>query len=723
MILSSVVIAGACLITLGVSVKAYREQKRQKEFPWTVAAERMARNSPVAGRHHASQGGMMPRVISNISRVQAKSHALMQEIIAPFVDETRTQQLADITSDTVGEVESQKEAKRNFYISSTSLLLVSGGALFYAPLYVPGVLGVLYTYSVFLKGAYHAIFKKRRANGDVFMIVTGIGAIIGGFYFVLALGNWYGTLMRVLLAKTENHSRNSLINLFGEAPRFAWMLVDGQEIEVPFEKVQNGDQVVVMAGQMIPIDGTISAGMGSIDQHKLTGESQPFEAGVGDPVFASTVMLSGKITVRVEKTGPETAAAQIGQILNNTADFNLSIQSRVESFVEKVVPSLFVLSAASLPWLGFNSALAVFWCCPGLRMFIFGPMSMLNYLHLFSRRRILIKDGRSLELLSDIDTIVFDKTGTLTQEIPQVSQIFSCDGLSQDEVLTYAAAAEYRQSHPIAKAILQAADMRQLEVPQIDHTHYEVGYGIKINLNNQVIRVGSDRFMEMCGITIPAEIKEERSRGHTEGYSLVYVAIDDQLGGAIELVPTIRAEVKEVIRSLRESGKTLYIISGDHEAPTRRLAEELGIDHYFANTLPENKAEKVIQLREEGRAVCFVGDGINDTIALKQANVSISLRGATTIAMDTAQIVLMDGNLTQLPYIFSLGEEFNQHLDRCFATTLIPDMIAIANTYLFHWSLLTVVIYKLCLWPPQLTHVMLPLYKHKETNKQEQGAL
>ncbi len=356
-------------------------------------------------------------------------------------------------------------------------------------------------------------------------------------------------------------------------------------------------------------------------------------------------------------------------------------------------------------------------------MFIFGPMSMLNYLHLFSRRKILIKDGRSLEQLSDIDTIVFDKTGTLTQEIPQVSQIFCCADLSQDELLTYAVAAEYRQSHPIAKALLQAADMRQLEIPQIDDTHYEIGYGVKVNLNERVIRVGSKRFMTTCGITIPPEIKKEQARCNKEGYSLVYVAIDEQLGGAIELHPAIRPEVKKVIGSLRESGKTLYIISGDHEAPTRRLAEELGIDHYFANTLPENKANLVSQLQESGRAVCFVGDGINDTIALKQANVSISLGGATTIAMDTAQIVLMDGNLTQLPYIFSLGEEFNQHLDRCFATTLIPDIIAIANTYLFHWSLLTVVIYKLCLWPPQLTHVMLPLYKHKETNKQQQGAL
>jgi Cu2+-exporting ATPase len=339
---------------------------------------------------------------------------------------------------------------------------------------------------------------------------------------------------------------------------------------------------------------------------------------------------------------------------------------------------------------------------------------MLNYLHLFSHHRILIKDGRSLEQIHNIDTIVFDKTGTLTQETPQINQIISCHGYSEDEILRYAAAAETRQNHPIAKAILQAAEVRELEVPPIDHAHYEIGYGIKITLNDQVIRIGSERFMNMCDITIPNTISKTLQQSHTEGYTLIYVAINDQLSGAIQLCPTIRAEVKEILHTLRKNGKTLYIISGDHEEPTRRLAQEIGIDHYFANTLPENKAKLVKQLQESGHSVCFVGDGINDTIALKQANVSISLGGATTIAMDTAQIVLMDGNLTQLPYIFSLGKEFNQHIDHCFAVTLIPDILAIISTYLFHWSLLTMVIYKICLWPPQLAYVMLPLYKHKK---------
>jgi Cu2+-exporting ATPase len=727
MILSSVVIAGAATAgTLGASLKAYREKKRKKEYPWTVAAERMAKKELAMrkGRHRkrslfrgGSGEGIVGRVSENISRVHASSQAFRQEIMAPFVSDTRQQQMQEITvSDSVQEMQEEETAKRNLIVSSVSLFFASAGALFYPPLYVPAVIGTGVVYHYFFKEAVEEL-KKRRLNRYVISTIVLIGAMAGRFFFLMALASWYGSIMRWLLNKTENNSRKSLVNLFGEQPRFVWMVVDGIEVEVPFEKVQSGDQVVVMAGQMIPVDGIISSGMASIDQHQLTGESQPFDAAIGESVFASTVVLSGKITVQVEKTGSETVAAQIGQILNNTADFSLSIKSRVESFLDKVVPSLLVVSAASLPWLGVNGALAVLWSCPGYRMFIFGPMSMLNYLHLSSRQGILIKDGRSLELLNDIDTILFDKTGTLTVEQPIVSQILSCNGLSASELLTVAAAAEYRQSHPIAKAILDAAAERQLKVPKIDHTHYEIGYGIKVNLNHQVIRVGSGRFMEICGISIPAEIKKEEARCHTEGYSLVYVAVDDELGGAIELQPTIRPSTREVIRTLRESGKTLYIISGDHEAPTRRLAQELGIDHYFANTLPENKAALVQQLQEEGRSVCFVGDGINDAIALKQAHLSISLRGATTIATDTAHIVLMDDSLQQLTSIFDLAQEFNGNLNSSFMMTVIPNLICIGGTFLFHWGLATAVIFNICLWFPQLTNVMLPLYKHRETNK------
>lgn len=737
MLVSSLVIGGVLSAgTFGASLKAYQERKRKREYPWTVAAERMAKNKrPSLARRHGQKkpverqkcivlpvSPLPASAQALISKAQATSQAFTKQVMAPFVGDTRHQQLQEISSGEGAQIsQAEQEAKRDLTIASGSLLLAIGASLFYAPLYVPSVLCTAYLCRFFLKETYKGI-KKREVDIYGFSTLILVGGFLGGFFFTTTLGFWYANLMRLLLAKTEDHSRKSLVNLFGEQPRFVWVLPEENqiteptpvEIEIPFSDLQTGNILVVMAGQTIAVDGIITRGEASIDQHMLTGEAQPAEKTVGEEVFASTVVLSGKIYVRVEKTGASTVAAQIGDILNRTTEFSLSIKSRFEAFQQKSLPALMGISLAGLPWLGLNGALAILWYAPGWRMLVLGPMSMLNFLHISSRQGILIKDGRSLELLSDVDIIVFDKTGTLTQEIPTVSQIYTLKG-TENELLTLAAAAEEKQSHPIARAILAAAEARQLEIPKIDDAHIEMGYGVTVKLNDQVVRIGSQRFMEIKGITISPEILCQQESCHAQGYSLVYVAIDDELGGAIELHPTIRPEAKEVIRNLKERGKALYIISGDHEAPTRRLAQELGIDHYFANTLPENKANLVEQLQQDGRSVCFVGDGINDSIALKKANVSISLRGATTIATDTAQIVLMDESLEQLTSLFDIADEFKRNMDGSYVTTIVPNLIGIGGTLFFHWGFFSAVMFNTFLWLPQLAHVMSPLYKGKET--------
>ncbi|MEZ4736034.1 MAG: HAD-IC family P-type ATPase [Caldilineaceae bacterium] len=291
----------------------------------------------------------------------------------------------------------------------------------------------------------------------------------------------------------------------------------------------------------------------------------------------------------------------------------------------------------------------------GLNLWISGPLALRNFLTVATRRSILIKDGRSLELLTEIDTVVFDKTGTLTLEQPHVTHIHPFADVDAHDLLRYAAAAEHRQTHPIARAILAYAEEQQIRLPAIDETRYEMGYGLQAEIEGKTIRVGSGRFMTLKKIALPSEVAFLQESGHAQGHSLVMVAMGDQLIGAIELEPTIRPEAKDVIERLRRRNLDFYIISGDQEGPTQALAQKLGIDNYFANTLPENKAKLVAQLQEQGRAVCFVGDGINDSIALKKANVSVPLRGSTTVAMDTAQVVLMDTTLAQLPTLFALA--------------------------------------------------------------------
>jgi Cu2+-exporting ATPase len=402
--------------------------------------------------------------------------------------------------------------------------------------------------------------------------------------------------------------------------------------------------------------------MATVDQHRLTGEARPVEKGIGDPVFAATLLVRGRLAVQVEKAGQATLAVQIAEILNQTTAHHLQVEERGLALAEKSVLPAVLLSVAALPLRGFRSAVAVLSAMPGVDMYFAGPLALLNALHLAAEHGILIKDGRSLELLHTIDTVVFDKTGTLTLEQPEVAEIHALGAFSADEILGYAAAAEHRQSHPIAQAILLAAQQRQLTIPDESETRYEVGYGVEVRLAGDLVQVGSERFMTNEGISVPATLHPMQQRCGEFGHSLVYVAVNRTLAGAIELQPTLRPEAQRVVTALQKQGLSLYILSGDQIEPTRHLAERLGIEQYFANVLPTEKARFVTDLQVQGRKVCFVGDGINDAIALKQAQVSISLRGATTIATDTAQIVLMEQSLGQLPRLFELAHRLERNL-------------------------------------------------------------
>ena len=616
-------------------------------------------------------------------------HTFTSQNGAFFPDQTRSQQLQTMSSTPNGIEPSEAEQRINHMltVASVSMGMAVVGTLIYPPLVLMSVVPSLYITGPVWKDAYHALFKDRRIRASVLDSIVFIIATATANYWALALGGFLYYVSRKLLLKTEDRSRASLINVFGNQPRFVWVQIDGVEVEVPLENVQAGETVVVHAGDIVPVDGTIAAGDASIDQQVLTGEAQPAERGVGDSVFASTVVLSGTIQVEVERAGDETVVANIGAILRHTADFKTSMQSRGEALADKMTPPFLALGAIALPILGPVGAASVLTSSFGYHLRILSPIGMLNFLTLASRQGILIKDGRSLELLHQVDTVVFDKTGTLTLEQPHVGHIYTYNGYGENEVLQVAAAAEYKQSHPIAKAILHEAETRQVVVPPSDDAHYDIGYGIKVRADHGVIRVGSDRFMAMEGIAIPDHAQTLQTKSYEQGHSLVYVAIDDHLGGVIELQATMRAEAKSVVEALHQRHLSVVIISGDHEQPTRKLAQELGIDRYYAETLPEDKAKLIADLQQKGKSVCFVGDGINDAIALKQANTSISLRGASTAATDTAQIILMDQSLHQLCQAFDIAENFNANMRLGFAMTIVPGIIGLGGAFFLNFGI------------------------------------
>lgn len=637
--------------------------------------------APSSNPDHAGGGvqALVAEITPYLQVLDQRYQGFVQTKVNPLFGRLRNQQQQLLLNRPIQPLSPQEQVINRYCAASIALLGTAVVAAVALPvLAIPVVAtGVLLSYPL-----YHTAYMEWKAHRRIRLIhlgtITNVVCWLGGYYAWGAFSIAFWQVGQKMLIMTQEQAHSSMIDVLRLQPELVWVRVNGVEVETPFSQVQVGDTIVLHAGQVIPVDGTVLVGAATVDQHMLTGEAQPAEKSVGDAVLAATVVLSGMMDVRVEKTQNETMAAQIGQILNQATAYQVAYQANVLEKSQKYVLPIIGISLASLPFIGPAPAVALLASnyLPSMQMY--GPGLLWGFLNIASGGGVLIKDGSVLEQLKTIDTVVFDKTGTLTLEQPQLAQIHPFNGWSEADVLYMAAAAEARQTHPIARAILSAAAARELTPPAIEQAHYEIGYGIKVQVAKgqsrpatpvadeptQLVRVGSMRFMTMEGVTLPDGLDPIVAASQAQGHSMVMVAVDEHVVGCIELAPTVRSEARQMIEQLQRRHLSLYIISGDQEAPTRQLAEQLGMTGYFANTLPTQKAELVEKLQAEGRKVCFIGDGINDTIAMRKAAVSISLCGATTAATDTAKMVLMDGDLMQLGPTFALADQFDQTMNR-----------------------------------------------------------
>ena len=655
---------------------------------------------------------------SQVKALDDRYQKFMVRKVDPLFGQTRTAYLAEMGS---LEISPQEVALNRRIALSTGMFvaILVGRAFFPASLFLTVPLSFTLALPVF-EMAKRSVKQQRRVTYHVVGAINVTAIWLSGLYLPAIGSTIFFYMGEKLLMVTEDRSHKGLISIFSKQPRTVWSLLDGVEVERPFEEIVEGDIIVVDAGGVMPADGVVVKGLASIDQHMLTGEAQPAEKAPGDKVYASTLVLAGKVYVRVDKAGSETVAAKIGEVLNKTASYQLALQSRGSKIAhDSALPTL-LLTAAALP-LGPGSALGMLNSAFGVSVRVSAPITMLNLFNIASYHAILLKDGRSLELLSAVDTVLFDKTGTLTLSQPNVARVYSTGLLDEAQVLTLAAAAEHRQTHPIALAIVAEAQARSLSIPEIEDARSEIGYGIKVQIGAQRVLVGSDRFMRISEIPLSQEIERVRAECNDKGHSLIMLAVDGALAGAIELQPTIRPEAEAVVTALRNRGLTLAIISGDQEGPTRRLAERLGMDQYFANVLPEGKASLVEQLQSQGRSVCFVGDGINDSIALKKANVSVSLRGATTVATDAAQVVLMQESLQKLPFLFRLADQMDWSLRWGYQAGMIPGCLNVAGVFLLGWGYYAGLGLTMASLAAGMGIAMYPWYQHKQQVEKDEA--
>ncbi len=579
-----------------------------------------------------------------------------------------------------------KQRNREAGYAGVSLLLYLSGA----PLLMTASIGInLYLGWVMIKIGLRDMQEKRTLTARGRNILVYVGCLVSGLVVVQSAFLVLSLLTEKLIDTVQGQSHERLVNLFGTLPQTVWYLREGVVVSAPLNEIQAGDVVVVHAGEVVPVDGVILSGQAGIDQHMLTGEAQPVDKEAGDTVFASTLVLMGEIRVQVEKANADTLAAQITTILNNTRSHQTQMGLQGVQIADRLVYATTAIGLLALPLWGVSSMLAVWSVSLGTMLMFSTPLTLLAYLDVSARSNILVKDGRSLELLSGIDTVLFDKTGTLTLEQPTLCAVHGVGELSEEEVLALAAAIEQHQSHPIAAAIRQAASERALPLPAVDETRIEVGYGLAVMFNGQRVLLGSQRFMTLNAVPLTADVQELAQQQQISGHSLVYLAVDGLLQGMLELQPTVRPEAQAIVSALHTRGMQLAMITGDQEAPAQALAAALGIDRVFANVLPEQKAELVKELQAQGRKVIFVGDGINDSIALKQAHVSVSIAGATTVATDTAQIVLMDGSLGQLDTLFDLSARYENDLRKQFILGVYIPAGYIGGVLLWGWGMVS----------------------------------
>lgn len=526
------------------------------------------------------------------------------------------------------------------------------------------------------------LVEKGSVGVDSLTATSVLVGLVAQQYVPISIGAFCYFLSEKFILMTKHYSRKVLNSTLENIPQTVRCVRKGQESVLSLQSVLLGDQIIVSVGNVIPVDGVIVEGSSMIDERSFTGESQPAEKGSGERVYASTVVISGRIVVETDRMGRDTMAAKVEDILALAGQFKNQAQLTGEKWADVGVKPTFALFLVTSAIFGATSGLVVLAAHFGRRIRILAPMSTFAHIKEASRKGIVIKNGRALEELMHVDTFLFDKTGTLTTNTLEVTRVVAMEGQTENEIIQLAAAAEADLKHPIARAIQLTAEQQGLSIPDTEFARYQVGFGVGIRLAGREVLVGSKRFLSQENIEIPVELTQLTERSYRSGFSIVFVTQDSKVLGAIELRSLVRSEAKTVITQLRKLGaKHISIVSGDHEAPTQRLAASLETDDYFAQVLPEEKATLVERLQREGRKVCFIGDGLNDAIAMKTADVSVSLAGASEIAVDSADIVLMGGDLRRFPEMVRIAKRLDKTMNQSLAICFLPSAVNLLGLY------------------------------------------
>jgi len=508
--------------------------------------------------------------------------------------------------------------------------------------------------------AWKVLTREKRLNVDFLDILAISVSMFNGAFLTAAIIVWLVRLGDWIRDLTAAKSKRAVGALLEYQNKMAWILNDGVVQPIPVSLLAVGDTVVAHSGEMIPVDGEILTGHGTLDQKTITGESLPVPRGPGEVVYAATGLREGYLTIRATRVGNDTTAAQIVHLVESAPVGETRIQNHAERFADRLVgPTLALASGMGIGFADINRFTSLVIVDYGTGIRVAAPTSVLASMTHAARQGILIKSGAHLEKLAAVDTIVFDKTGTLTAGIPHVHDVISYQEryFPVRKILGLAASAEARLQHPVAEAIRARTERDGIEVPDCNEVNYRVGFGVEARINGYHLHLGSERFLRESSVFTGLASRDQK-RFNESGCSSLLLAIDGALVGLIPYSDRVRAESRDVIAILHNKGiKDTIMLTGDNGTVASAVARRLGLSRHVADTLPADKAEYVQQLRREGRVVAMVGDGINDSPALSYADVGIAMKHGAQVAHESANILLMEDNLWKLVKAIEISRE------------------------------------------------------------------
>lgn len=446
-----------------------------------------------------------------------------------------------------------------------------------------------------------------------------------------------------------------------------WLVKDDNEVLVPSSEIEVGDNVVVRMGKIIPFDGQVTAGEAMVNQASLTGESAPVRKCENSYVYAGTVVEEGEITIKVKETGGSSKFEKIVMMIEESEKLKSALESKAEHIADKLVP--YTLAGTGITYLlsrNVTKALSVlmvdFSCALKLAM----PISVLSAIREASMHNITVKGGKFLEAVANADTIVFDKTGTLTKAKPTVARIISFNGYETDELLRIAACLEEHFPHSIANAVVDAARAKKLDHEEMhSKVEYVVAHGISTKINDKKVIIGSYHFVFEDEKCVVPEGKEELFKNLPNEYSHLYLAIGDSLAAVICIEDPLREEAEAVINSLRRAGiSKIVMMTGDSDRTAKVIAKKVGVDEYYSEVLPEDKAKFVEKEKAKARKVIMIGDGINDSPALSAADVGIAISDGAEIAREIADITIGSDDLYNIVTLKLLSDSLMKRISK-----------------------------------------------------------